>query len=173
MGILRGNVVGLLTVHRLTSLLLAWITLCCVSSLGLVQSRAQVEPMAVIVGSQCTVSDISMDDLARLYRGTPSRNADGNRFAPLSQPPESPVRIRFDQVVLGMTPDQAKSFWIDQKIRAAGTEPRVITSVALTVKLVSVLAGAIAYVPASAVSVGVKVVKVQGKLPGQAGYPLR
>lgn len=173
MGVLGDNMVDILTMRRITTVCLALIAL---SWLGLgdsTRSRAQSEPMVVLVGAQCTVSDMSLDDLARVYRGTPSRNTDGHRFVPLNQPPESPIRIAFDQKVLGFTPDQAKSFWIDQKIRAAGTEPRVISSVALTVKLVSVLAGAIAYVPASAVTMGVKVVKIQGKLPGQPGYPLR
>ncbi len=165
--------VDILTRRRFTSLLLVLLGLSWLGPAGVATSRAQTEAMVVIVGANCTVSDMSLDDLARVYRGTPSRNADGNRFVPLNQPPESPIRIDFDHMVLGFTPDQAKAFWIDQKLRAAGTEPRVISSVALTVKLVSVLAGAIAYVPSSAVTSGVKVVKIQGKSPGQPAYPLR
>lgn len=160
------------TMRRSTLGLLALLALSLTHLLGLPSGRAAGDDVAVIVGAKCTVSDMSLDDLSRLYRGTPARNSDGHRFVPLNQPPESPIRIAFDQKVLGFTPDQAKSFWIDQKIRAAGSEPRVISSVALTVKLVSVLSGAVAYVPASAVTMGVKIVKIEGRLPGQPGYPL-
>jgi hypothetical protein len=38
---------------------------------------------------------------------------------------------------------------------------------------VSHVPGAMAFVQASSVGKGVKVLKIDGKLPGQAGYPLK
>lgn len=129
--------------------------------------------MAVIVASRSKVNELSMGDLSRIFRGMPARSADGHRYMALNAPPESALRVAFDQVVLAMTADQARAFWVDQKIRAVGTEPRIVSSVALATKLVSVLAGAIAYVPWSAVTAQVKAVRIDGKLPSDPGYPLR
>jgi hypothetical protein len=134
---------------------------------------AQPEPLAVIMSSKSKVTAISTADLSRIFRGMLTRNDDGDRYVPLNQPAGSPQRTMFDKVILGMTPDQSQAFWIDQKIRAAAPEPRTINTVGLAVKMVSVFPGAITYVPPSAVTPEVKILKVDGKLPGETDYPLR
>jgi len=62
--------------------------------------------------------------------------------------PENPNRITFDQVVLGMSPDEVARYWLDQRIRGGGSAPREVGDPALVIKLVAKLKTAIAYVPA-------------------------
>jgi ABC-type phosphate transport system substrate-binding protein len=82
----------------------------------------------------------------------------GERIIPLNASPDSDRRQRFDRVVLGMTPDEAARYWLDQRIRGAGTAPREVGDAVLTVKLVARLSGTIGYVPAEIQLSGVRVV---------------
>jgi hypothetical protein len=171
--------VGFLNKSGLQEILTA-LTIVVASGVGFLSPSGRVEiahgsaeTLAVIVSDKSRVSELSMGDLGRIFRGMATRSSDGHRFVPLNQAEGSPARTAFDQAVLGMTPDQARAFWVDQKIRAVGTEPRVVSSVPLAIKLVSVLAGAITYVPRGAVTSGVKAIRIDGKTPEQAGYPIR
>jgi hypothetical protein len=135
--------------------------------------RADSDPLVVIMSAKSKVTGITMAELNRVFRGMLTRNEDGDRFVPLNKPHGTPARTVFDRVVLSMTPDQAQAFWIDQRIRGAAAEPRILPSAGLAAKLVGVLAGAITYVPRSAVTNELKILRVEGKLPDDAGYPLR
>jgi hypothetical protein len=155
--------------------LLALLPLMLTFALGFPAKRAgaQAESLAVIMASKSKITNISMAELNRIFRGMLTRNDDGDRFMPLNQLAGSPHRAIFERAVLGMTPDQSQAFWIDQKIRAAAPEPRTVNTVPLAVKLVGVFPGAITYVPAHAVTAEVKILRVDGKLPTDPGYPLR
>lgn len=82
----------------------------------------------------------------------------GERIIPLNANPESERRQRFDRAVLGMTPDEAARYWLDQRIRGGGTAPREVGDAVLTVKLIAKLTGTIGYVPADVQLSGVRVV---------------
>jgi hypothetical protein len=82
----------------------------------------------------------------------------GERVIPLNASPESERRQRFDRVVLGMTPDEAARYWLDQRIRGGGAAPREVGDAVLTVKLVAKLTGTIGYVPAEVSLSGVRVI---------------
>jgi ABC-type phosphate transport system substrate-binding protein len=82
----------------------------------------------------------------------------GERIIALNASPESERRGRFDHVVLGMTPDEAARYWLDQRIRGGGSAPREVGDAVLTVKLVARLSGTIGYVPADIKLTGVRVV---------------
>lgn len=82
----------------------------------------------------------------------------GERIIPLNASIESERRQYFDRVVLGMSPDEAARYWLDQRIRGGGTAPREVSDGMLTVKLVARLSGTIGYVPSSIKLTGVRVV---------------
>ena len=139
-------------------------------------SRAQPQkkqPLAVIMAPTTKVADISLADLARVFRGLPTRNADGQRYVPLNLPEGSAARMRFDRQVLGMDPEQVAQHWVDQRIRGRAIKPKSVPSVNLATRAVAVLAGAITYVPLNRAVGRVKVLRVDGKLPTDSGYVLR
>ena len=121
-------------------------------------SAAEDDTLLVIVNPGVTAGGLSGDNLGAIYtmarRGWPG----GLNVIPYNYDPSNKLRIRFDQVVLGMSPDQAARFWVDHRIRGAGSAPRKVPSVALMVRVVSQLAGAIGYVPAGTPTAGTKVV---------------
>ncbi|MEO8212942.1 MAG: hypothetical protein ABI560_07105 [Myxococcales bacterium] len=129
-------------------------------------------PLAVFVGTDSPVGDISRSALRRAFLGEPTV-VEGVKLLPLNQNPGTPDRIRFDKGALDLLPDAVSRFWIDQRIRGEGNPPRSIPSVELLLKLASHLPGVIAYARITDVPPGsVKILTIDGKKPGAPGYLL-
>ena len=73
-----------------------------------------------------------------------------------------------------MSESQFKQYWIAKIFRAeAATAPKVVYSNNMANQLLTAIPGAIAFVDSKDVKPGTKVVRVDGHLPGEPGYPLR
>ena len=73
-----------------------------------------------------------------------------------------------------MTEAQYRQYWISKVFRAdAATGPKIVYTNDMAVELVKAIPGAVAFVDSKKVPAGLKVLKVDGKLPGEKGYPLR
>lgn len=128
--------------------------------------------LVVVVGAQSPLRDISRSALRRAYLGDVTEDH-GVRLVPLNQPPGSPARVSFDRALLGLPPEAIARFWIDQRIRGQGSAPRAIPTVSLLLRVLAQLPGGISYLRRSdlpANSTGVRVITVDGKKPGAAGY---
>ncbi|MET0287161.1 MAG: hypothetical protein ABW352_21940 [Polyangiales bacterium] len=135
--------------------------------------RAEARPpLAVVVGSELKLSEISLATLRTIFRGDPTTAPDGKRFLPLNAPLKSFERELFDRKVLGLAPDEVAQFWITRRIRDEGLPPRTLPSSELGLRVVASYPGAITYVSTKIVKGGVRVLKVDGKLPTDAGYLL-
>jgi hypothetical protein len=127
--------------------------------------------LAVVVGRNSSVGEVTLFDLKRLFMGEPV-NAGGKRLLPLNLPPLSSTRVGFDRTVLGMSPDDVVRYWIDRKIRGDSGAPKVLDSADLIQRVVARLEGAIGYVALSELRPDVKLVRVDRKLPDDKGYPI-
>lgn len=142
-------------------------------SFGSTSASAGGEQLAIVVAANSPVSGLSFHELKRMFMGERVKNPMGKWIVPLNRKKKSAERIGFDESVLGMTPNVVGSFWIDRKIRGQSGAPKTFKSSGLILRLVSKVPGAIGYVKASDVKPGVKVVKIDGKLPGEAGYAIK
>jgi hypothetical protein len=133
---------------------------------------ARAEPIVVVVGKGSPVRQLSVGDLQRIFLQLPVQTSGNVPFIPFNHPPRSSVRERFDNVVLGMSPEEVARYWIDQKIRGQPAAPRTIHSPSLLCQLVARLPGAITYVPASLVGPQCKAVVIGGRAPGHPDYVL-
>jgi hypothetical protein len=129
-------------------------------------------PLAVIVGVELNLSEISLATLRTVFRNEVAYAPDGKRFVPLNAPLKSYERELFDRKVLGLAPDEVAQFWITRRIRDEGLPPRTLPSTELGLRVVASYAGAITYVSAKIVRAGVRVLKIDGKLPSDPGYLL-
>ncbi len=128
--------------------------------------------LAVVVARGSDVPNLSLPELRRIFTSQPVSDGSGRRFVPFNFPPHSPERVGFDRILLGFSAEEVSQFWVDRKIRGQPGPPRSPDSVALLLKLVQRLPGAIAYVRVAQLPKGVQVVRVNGKLPSDPGYPL-
>jgi hypothetical protein len=73
-----------------------------------------------------------------------------------------------------MTDLQFRQYWISKVFRAeASTGPKVVFSNSMADDLVLSLPGSVAFVDATQVPKGLRVIKIDGTLPGDPKYPLR
>jgi hypothetical protein len=135
---------------------------------GAIASRglAADNRLVVIVHPGTRVQTLSADELEALFTLSQRAWPDGQPAIPFNFAPGAPLREQFDRVVLGMNGDEVARFWIDRRIRGLGDAPRKVPSVALMLRVVAKLPGALGYVPEDAVTHEVKVVAriVDGKL---------
>lgn len=129
--------------------------------------------LAVIVSPSSKLTNITVDDLRRVFQSERLTDPDGNRLIALNHPPKTVDRVGFDQAVLGMDAEAVGRFWIDRKIRGGSGPPRTVESLATLRRVVEKLPGAIGYIRPAQLSNEVRVIRVEGKLPEDPGYLLR
>ena len=87
--------------------------------------------------------------------------------------PTSAERSAVLDVIYQMSEPQFKQYWIAKQFRAeTATSPKNMRSNVLTQQFVASTPGAIGFMAASDVKPGVKILKIEGRLPGEAGYKL-
>ena len=138
------------------------------------QEAGQATPIAVIVNEDVPVDDLSLVELRRIFRGERLFWA-GDMTITLLAPPRG---SRERRVLLGKVYERGseaeyKSFWINKLFDKEGqTAPKITGSPQMSADLVREIPGAVALVPADRIPRGVKVLRIDGRRPGEAGYPL-
>jgi ABC-type phosphate transport system substrate-binding protein len=132
------------------------------------------EPVAVIVHQKVAVEELSLAELRRIFLGD-RRSWVGDRPITLLMPPrDSPERkVLLNRIYGKRSEAQYRHYWTN-KLLGDGTQitPKTTGSPEMTAGLVREIPGAIALIRMSRVPRGVKVLRIDGKRPGDAGYPL-
>ncbi|HKW57830.1 MAG TPA: hypothetical protein VJN42_10770 [Candidatus Acidoferrum sp.] len=138
------------------------------------QQSPRGEDVAIVVNADTPVSDLSLADVRKLFLG---ERQYWNAKLPVVLLMRAPVARERDvvlRVVYQMSEAQFNRYWIAKVYRAEVTaSPKIVYSNDLQYELVSAMPGAIAFVDSRSVRAGVKVVRVDGRLPGDRNYPLR
>jgi ABC-type phosphate transport system substrate-binding protein len=136
--------------------------------------EARQAPIAVIVHEDVPVEELSLPELRRIFRGERPFWAADLTITLLAPPRGSRER----EVLLGKMYERGseaeyKRFWIKKLFDKEGqTAPKITGSPQMSASLVREIPGAIALVPADRIPRGVKVLRIDGRSPGEAGYPL-
>ena len=137
------------------------------------QRPAAVE-LAVVVHPDLPVDDVSFAELRKILLGDRQFWSSGMRVTLLVQPPKSPEREIILKKIYRMTDTQFRQYWIAKVFRAeASSEPKIFYSNEMAFSLVAQIPGAVALVKADDAPDGVKVLKIDGRGPGDADYRLR
>jgi len=148
------------------------VTLVAASASSLRAGGEEKVPLAVIVQKSSPVSELTLSELRAIFTADQQSWSHGGKVALFVLPPDTPERVSFDKIVLGMSADEAGRYWIDRRIRGNGDGPRAVPSVLMLNRVVAQTPGAVSYVRASQATDLVKVVRIDGKQPGDPGYPL-
>jgi len=128
--------------------------------------------LAVVVAKPSAVHGLSLAELRRIFTNEGDSDDSGQRYVPFNHPPHTTDRVGFDHLVLGMSADEVSQFWIERKIRGLPGPPRSVDSLSLLLRLIARLPGGIAYARPTQLTPEVRAVRVNGKLPNEADYPL-
>lgn len=142
---------------------------------GFPAGSAQAEPprLAIVVGEHSPLTQLTRFELKKLYLGADVTDPSGARIVPFHQAASSPDRVAFEEKVLGMSPDEAASYWIDRKIRGQSGAPKAVGSPELVQRVVSKVEHSLAYVRLDQLRPEVRPIAIDGKLPKDPAYPLQ
>jgi ABC-type phosphate transport system substrate-binding protein len=151
---------------------------CAFSSLIWSPSQAQNPPdsdIAVVAHPDMPVNELSLDEVRRVFLG---ERQYWNAKLPVVLLIRAPVARERDvvlRVIYQMTETQFKQYWIAKIFRAeTASAPKIVYSNDMEDNLVTALPGAIGFMDArDAARDKLKILRVDGLLPGERGYPLR
>jgi len=155
-----------MTIRLATALLL-----CCFIP-GLSTSPAQGQRMAVVVSSRNSLTNLQISDLRKVFMGDRKSWPDGSIIKLLTRSPGTSERAALLKL-MGMSETEYKQYWTAKIYRGeAEAEPIVLPSFGMQKEALVIYPGGIALMTATDVKPGIKVIKVNGKLPDENGYPL-
>jgi hypothetical protein len=136
------------------------------------RASAQADDVAVVVNSGNSITNISLEELRKLFAGTKRSWTSGHPVRLITRGPGCHERLVLLKLVK-MSESEYKQYWTAQVFRGdADAEPSVVPSVGMQREAIIAFSGGITLVNAPEVKPGMKVVKVDGLLPGAPGYPL-
>jgi hypothetical protein len=142
------------------------------ASLAFISSAAAQGDLAVVVNSGNPAANISRAELRKVLSGDQPFWPGGARVKIILRAPGCRERTALLQF-LRLSESEFKQRWTAQVVRGeVDTEPFVAPSIGMVLEAVRALPGAVSLVSAADLKPGMKVIKVDGLLPGAPGYPL-
>jgi len=137
------------------------------------QSSRDVD-IAVVVHPDTPVGNLTLADVRKVFLGDRQYWTSNLPVVLLIRAPVARERNAVLKIIYQMSEAQFKQYWIAKIFRAeAATAPKVVYSNDMANELVTAVPGAIAFIDSREVRAGSKILRVDGHLPGEAGYPLR
>jgi hypothetical protein len=140
---------------------------------GTAASAAKI-PIAVIVHGQVPVNGLSLPELRQIFRGQRQFWSNDLMITLLTPPRGTPEReVLLRKIYEQRSELQYQQYWINRLFSdGSSITPKDTGSHEMSASLARVIPGAIALVPANKIPRGVKVLRIDGKQPGESGYPL-
>jgi ABC-type phosphate transport system substrate-binding protein len=130
--------------------------------------------IAVIAHPDVPLVNLTLAELRRLLLGDKEFWSPGVRVTIFIRAPIARERDAVVKDVCEMTEAQFRQHWIAKVFRAdTANGPKIVYSSQMALEQVTRTPGAIAFVEASPAPKGVKIIKIDGKSPGQSGYLLK
>jgi len=133
-------------------------------------------PLAVVVHKSSPVDNISTGELSRMLDGDRRIWIDSSPIVLVQQPDDSPVQKLMLKLLLKTTPAGYNRQLLQVQFQGKPLPAiRILNSDSNAIAFVWNVPGAVSIVDAAAAatSTHIKILKVDGKLPGEKGYPLQ
>ncbi|HUX67844.1 MAG TPA: hypothetical protein VMV31_10185 [Terriglobales bacterium] len=131
-------------------------------------------PVAILVNPATRVSNLSLAELREIMLGNRQFWPDHQPIVLLLRAPVAPERTAVLHIIYQMSEAEFRQYWIAKIFRdETATAPKVVYSASMASELVVAIPGSIAFLEADEVQPGPKVLTIDGKKPGEKGYPLQ
>lgn len=135
---------------------------------------ASESAIAIVVHKDTQVNNLSLQELRSIFLADQQFWPDRTRIILLVRAPQSDERTFVLNSIYQMDEAQFRQYWIAKMFRAEVPRgPKIVFSTDMTLELVLAIPGSISFMRANEVTDQVRVVRVDGKLPSEAGYPLK
>jgi ABC-type phosphate transport system substrate-binding protein len=146
--------------------------ICLVASANAAPDIARVADVAVVVNLNNPMTTLSIGELRKIFAGERRTWPGGSSIKLIVRMPGTHERLVLMKL-LGMSEGDYKQYWTSQVFRGEATsEPVAVFSNGMVKEAVVGIPGAIALMEARDVKPGIKVIRVEGLLPGSPDYPL-
>ena len=155
-----------------------FLVLGCLAVFSLIIFRAAGTPadthVAIVVNSANPVSNLTLSELRKIYFGGRQYWKGNLPVLVLMRSRGAHEREVVLRVVFEMTEETYTKYWVAKVMRAEVSDPPAsLYSFGMLQEGVRGNPGAIGYVNVNEVRPGIKVLRIDGLLPGEPGYPLR
>jgi hypothetical protein len=145
--------------------------LLCAASMTAGNSAAAIKNMAVVISAGSKLSDVPLADLVKLCKGTQKSWADGKNFLLVVKNPEAPeMHVVAQKLFVDAGGDIkgaiAKMNESRVTVKIAGSDEELL-------RIVEATPGAVGIIDVYSINSSVKVLRVDGKLPFDAGYTFK
>lgn len=131
-------------------------------------------PVAILVNPATRVDNLSLAQLRQIMLGNQQFWPDRQPIVLLVRAPVAPVRTTVLHIIYQMSEAEFRQYWIAKIFRdETATAPKIVLSASMTNELAVAIPGAIGFLAADQVKPGPKVLTIDGKRPGEKGYPLQ
>ena len=135
---------------------------------------AAPDGLAIIVNRSNPVDGLSMGELRRIFMLETQTWPNGRKITVILREKGQPERAEAIRLICELSEPEYERHVLFQTFRGStGWGPRSILSASSMLRFVFNAPGAIGYVPAHQADQSVKVLRIDGLLPGDAKYPLR
>jgi hypothetical protein len=131
------------------------------------------EPHAIVDNRSNPLNEVSLSDLRKISRGQRARWSNGRRVTIVMRDPGTPERDAILRTLYGLDEEEYRRGFLQAIFAGEASEaPKMLATPNGVLRFVFNVPGAIGYVRASDVDASVKTLRVDGRLPGDAGYRL-
>ena len=154
------------TTKRLRIAVILWCLL-----LAAATALAGIKNMAIVVSAGSKLTDVPLADLTKLCKGAQKTWPDGKSFTLVMRDPESLEMRLAAQKLFGTAPGEIKA--MIAKLNESRLTVKIVDNDEDLLRTVEATPGAAGIIDVYAINSSVKVLRVDGKLPFDIGYPLR
>jgi ABC-type phosphate transport system substrate-binding protein len=145
--------------------------LCCLETAA---PQSHGVDVALVVHPDTPVSNLTLAEVRKVFLGERQYWSANVPVVLLIRAPVARERSVVLKTIYQMSDSQFKQYWIAKIFRAeSASAPKVVYSNDMANELVTAIPGAIAFIDTREVRPGAKVIRVDGRLPGETGYPLQ
>ncbi len=138
-----------------------------------VNAQNQSSSLAIVVNKASALDNVTSEMLQKYFKAEKTKAPDGTKLAIVVMDVGRPERDAALHDIYKMSEAEYNDYFVGQTFTGAvAAAPKSLALPALVKQYVAGNAGAISYLRASDADDTVKVLKIDGKLPGEAGYPL-
>jgi len=147
------------------------LALICAALMAGGSSVAAIKNMAVVISAGSKVADVPLADLVKLCKGTQKSWADGKNFILVIKNPEAPEMHAVVQKLFGDAGADVKA--TIAKVNESRVIVKIVSSDDDLLRTVETTPGAVGIIDVYSINSSVKVLRVDGKLPFDAGYTFK
>jgi ABC-type phosphate transport system substrate-binding protein len=131
------------------------------------------EPMAIVVKKGSKLTALTSAELLKIFKGQEKQSDDGTKFALTMRATGSAERAAFLDQVMKMSESEYQKYFLQAVFTGmVKVAPKAVGSIDALKAFMDSNDGAIGYVKLGEVGDNFTVVSIDGKKPGESGYPL-